>query len=207
MSRHVDDERLDIIFTQVQGAFRRGASNDLIHLKRHGYVNPIMVSVDARFLSPLLDELRQRRRQTGASPSGNSNISNTTRVLMLLKVGESVEVEPLSHGALTSLRRTARKRMDNEYAVWHRVTLDSGLVQITRMPDGTPAAAKYAHPIIAILAAMRVGHHLDVAVPESAKRAFHDKQADNARRLMLQPHARWSARRISLTRFRIRRVT
>lgn len=206
MSRHVDDERLDIIFTQVQGAFRRGASNDLIHLKRHGYVNPIVVSVDARFLSPLLDELRQRRRQTGAAPSGNSNISNTTRVLMLLKVGESVEVEPISHGALTSLRRTARKRMNNEYAVWHRKTLESGLVQLTRMPDGTPAAAKYAHPIIALLASIRVGHHLDVAVHESATRAFHDKQAANARKLILQPHAKWSARRVRSTVFRIRRV-
>lgn len=207
MSRHVPDERLEIIFTQVQGEFRRGASNDQRTLARQGYIDPIMVLVDARHLSPLLDELRQRRRQTGAHPSGNMNISNTTRVLMLMQVGESVEVEPITHMALTSLRRTARKRMDNEYAVWHRVTLPSGLVQITRMPDGTPQAAKYAHPIIALLAAMRVGQTFDFTVPESAKRAFHDKQADNARKLMLQPHARWSTRRIRATVFRIRRVT
>lgn len=207
MSRHVPDERLEIIFTQVQGEFRRGASNDQRTLARQGYIDPIMVLVDARFLSPLLDELRQRRRQSGKHPSGNANVSNTTNVLMLLQIGESVEVEPISHGALTSLRRTARKRLDNEYAVWHRVTLESGLVQITRMPDGTPAAAKYAHPIIAFLAAIKVGHHMDVTVPKEAKRAFHDAQAHSARKLILQPHAKWSARRISSTMFRIRRVT
>jgi hypothetical protein len=197
---------LEIIFTQVQGEFRRGASNDQRTLARQGYVNPIMVLVDARYLSPLLDELRQRRRQSGKHPSGNANVSNTTNVLMLLQVGESVEVEPISHGALTSLRRTARKRMNNEYAVWHRTTLPSGLVQITRMPDGTPAAAKYAHPIIGLLAGIRLNHYMDIDVPKDAKRAFHDAQAHSARKLILQPHARWSARRISPTKFRVRRV-
>lgn len=205
MSRHVPDERLDIIFTQVQGEFRRKSSNDRRTLARQGYLDSIPVTVDARFLSPLLDELRSRRRQTGAHPSGFSNISNTTRVLMSLQVGESVEVEPITHMALTSLRRTARKRMNNEYAVWHRVTLPSGLVQITRMPDGTPAAAKYAHPIIAVLAAMRVGQHYDHTVHQTTKRAFHDAQAHSARKLMLQPDALWSARRIAPTKFRITR--
>lgn len=206
MSRHVPDDRLDIIFTQVQGAFRRGSSNDKRTFARVGYLTPIMVEVDARFLSPLLDELRSRRRQMGAHPSGTSNISNTTRVLMALQVGESVEVEPITHMALTSLRRTARKRMDNEYAVWHRRTLESGLVQITRMPDGTPAAAKYSHPIIALLAAMRVGQTFDYTVPKEAKRAFHDDQLNSARKLILQPEARWITRRIRTTIFRIRRV-
>lgn len=206
MSKHIPDDRLEIIFTQVQGEFRRGASNDKRTLARLGYLKPIWVQVDARYLSPLLDELRQRRRQTGAHPSGTSNISNTTNVMMLLKVGESVEVEPITHTALTSLRRTARKRMNNPYAVWHRKTLPSGLVQLTRMPDGTPAAAKYSNPVIPLLAGMRVGASFDWEVEREAQRGFRDHQANAARSLMCEPQAQWRARRVSSTRFRITRV-
>jgi hypothetical protein len=205
MSRRVSDERLDIIFTQVQGAFRRGASNDKRTLKRLGYLPTIMVQVDARDLSPLLDELRIRRRQNGNTPSGKSNVGNTTQVMMLMKVGESVEVEPLTHGALTGLRRTARKRMDNPWAVWHRQTLPNGLVQLTRMPDGSPNAGRFTNPIIGILASMRVGEHRDVPADNSGH-GYHHAQKIAAMKLMDISTAKWKSRRISTTKFRVTRV-
>jgi len=203
MSRHVPDARLSEIFTAVQDEFRRGATNDS---RNPGYKEPIWVTVDARDLSPLLDELRIRRRASLPTPTPSYNMSNTTLVLIAMKVGESVEVEPISHERLTSMRKTARKRMQNPFAVWHRRTLPSGLVLITRMPDGTPRAAKHQSKMINFLSSLLPGHKLIVSVPKEAKRPFHAREVREARKVLCAPSATWTSRRLTETSFLITRT-
>lgn len=203
MSRHVPDDRLEIIFMQVQGEFRRGASNDKRTLERQGYVDPIMVSVDARFLSPLLDELKQRRRAR-KTPLG-TNANPLSGQLATMEVGEYIITQPVSHNNLTSLRRTARKRMMNGAAVWERETMADGRVRITRMPDGWSYNHK-TNPLTGVLADMRVGEHKDVVCEATDVRAMHDNCKNAARRLMGKPDAQWRTQRIRSTLFRIRRT-
>lgn len=203
MSRHVSDERLEIIFTQVQGEFRRGSSNDQRTLARDGHVDPIMVYVDARYLSPLLDELRQRRRAR-KTPQG-TNINPLTEKLALMEVGEYIITDPVSHNNLTSLRRSARKRMINGAAVWERETLQDGRVRITRMPDGWSFNHK-TNPLTGVLAEMRIGEHRDVECLATDVRAMHDNCKCAARRLMNDPQAQWRTKRIREKLFRIRRT-
>lgn len=203
MSRHVPDERLSEIFTSVQDEFRRGATNDS---RNPGYKEPIWVTVDARDLSPLLDELRIRRRASSPTASSQYNMSNTTLVLIALKIGESVEVEPISHERLTALRKTARKRLNNPDAVWHRQTQPSGLVLITRMPDGTPRAAKYKSKMIHILASLLPGQKLQYSVPKEAKRPFHARDVREARKVLVFREATWTSRRLNETTFLITRT-
>lgn len=203
MSRHVPDERLDIIFTQVQGEFRRGSSNDKRTLERLGYLPTIPVTVDARFLSPLLDELRQRRRAR-LTPTG-TNANPIGQRLATMEIGEYILTDPISHQNLTSLRRTARKRMVNGAAVWERETLPSGQVRITRMPDGWSFNHK-TNPLTGVLADMKVGGHVDVPCEATDVRALHDNCKNAARRLMDEPLAQWRTKRIRENLFRIRRT-
>lgn len=188
---------------QVQGEFRRGASNDKRTLDRQGYVEPIMVEVDARFLSPLLDELRQRRRAR-KTPLG-TNANPLSGQLAAMEVGEYIITQPVSHNNLTSLRRTARKRMMNGAAVWERETMENGMVRITRMPDGWSYNHK-TNPLTGVLADMRIGEHKDVVCLATDVRAVHDNCKNAARRLMNNPEAQWRTKRIRPTLFRIRRT-
>lgn len=203
MSRHVSDERLEIIFTQIQGEFRRGASNDQRTLARQGFVEPIPVTIDARFLSPLLDELRQRRRAR-KTPSG-TNANPLGQQLAEMEIGEYIIVGPVSNNNLCDIRRTARKRMINGAAVWERRTLPDGMVRITRMPDGWSFNHK-TNPLTGILAEMRVGEHKDITCEATDVRAMHDNCKTAARRLMNDPQAQWRSKRIRETLFRIRRT-
>jgi hypothetical protein len=203
MSKHIPDERLEILFTQVQGEFRRGASNDQRTLARQGFVSPIWVTVDARILSPLLDELKQRRRARTTPNKGNAN--PLVARLAAMEVGEYIISEPISHGNLTDLRRRARKRMINGAAVWERQTLPNGMVRITRMPDGWSYNHK-SNPLTGVLAEMKIGDHRDIECNVKDVRAMHDSCKNAARRLMGKPDAQWRSKRIRPTLFRIRRT-
>lgn len=203
MSRHVSDERLEIIFLQVQGEFRRGASNDQRTLSRQGYIDPILTLVDARHLSPILDELRQRRRAR-KTPSG-TNANPLSAQLATMEVGEYIITSPISHNNLTSLRSTARRRMINSAAVWERRTLPDGRVRITRMPDGWSFNHK-TNPLTTLLSEMKIGEHRDVECEAKDARAMHDNCKCAARRLMNDPSAQWRSKRIRETLFRIRRT-
>lgn len=162
-----------------------------------------MVLVDARFLSPLLDELKQRRRARKTINGGNANPLSAQ--LAAMEVGEYIITQPVSHNNLTSLRRTARKRMINPAAVWERETREDGMVRITRMPDGWSFNHK-TNPLTADLADMRVGEHRDVICLATDVRAMHDNCKNAARRLMNDPQAQWRTKRIRPTLFRIRRT-
>jgi hypothetical protein len=203
MSRHVDDDRLEIIFIQVQGEFRRGASNDNVKRAKGIPITPILVEVDARYLSPLLDELRQRRRARKTPQGTNSN--PLTARLAAMEVGEYIITDPISHNNLTSIRSSARKRMINGAAVWERETREDGMVRITRMPDGWSYNHK-SNPLTGKLADMKIGSHIDVECLATDVRAMHDNCKNAARRLMGNSEAQWRTKRIRENLFRIRRT-
>ena len=134
----------------------------------------------------VLDEVRRRRAQDGRM--GAYAVGKTAKVLMALKVGESVEVEPITMGALTSARRTARKRMENPDAVWRSYALPNGLHRIVRAPDGSGVYEKRHNPAVAVMAAMRVG---ETTTLTTLKGKMHNGIKIQARRRMDCAEANW----------------
>lgn len=180
MSRHVPDERLDVIHAQFSGAIRQKG--------------PVWVEVEGVPVVPghdlicLLDELRMRRGSASRTGKSQFRIGHTTSVLMAMKIGESVEVEPITKGAMTCARRTARKHMGNPYAVWWTQTQEDGLVRVTRAPDGSPPHAKYHNPAVYELAAMRLG---ETRILTTLKGKMHNGIKVHARKVMDDAGAQW----------------
>ena len=144
-----------------------------------------------------------RRATTGRVRNSAFEMGHTTRVLMAMQVGESVEIEPITNGALTSARRTARKHMGNADAVWHAQTLDNGLIRLTRQPDGTPRHAKYHNPAVYKLAAMEVGQ---VETVTTLKGKIHNAIKIHARKIMDNSEAQWRCTNLASGAVRCERV-
>jgi hypothetical protein len=186
VSKHISDERLEILFRTVNGEFRRESKNDSRRLARGNSTGPIWVTVDARVLSPLLDEIR-RRRSKGAH--GAFPIGNTAKVLMAMKVGETIDYPPVTQGALYSARTTARKHLGIPDARWHAETQPDGLTKITRLPDGAAQIyGKPRNPAIKEIANMRVG---ETKVLTTLPRKIYHGIIVQARLMMDNAEAKW----------------
>lgn len=201
MSRRVPDDRLELMHMRVAGDLRRVAKND----KPGAIKSPVWVTVDARELSPLLDELRRRRQAPGQH--GGFKESETTRKLMAMAVGDVIELPPITQGALTTLRTTARKRLDNPDARWHATTLPTGYVRVERRPDGSPHEyGKPKSPAVAILAAMNLNARVTLKPGEFPASGLHVGLKAQARKAMGYPRANWRAEKLKNGGLRVRRV-
>lgn len=203
MSRRVDDDRLEVIHLQVSGELRRAATNDNRKRAKGLALEPIWVQVDARHLSPLLDELRQRRRRGTDPKSGAFPVGHTTRVLMAMKVGEAVDLPPITQGALTTCRTTARKHMGIPDARWHAETQPDGYVKVVRLPDGAAQIyGKPRNPAVAVLAAMPV----DGRVILDLKGHLPAAMKHQARLAMDKAYPQWKTERLANGKLRVDRI-
>lgn len=196
MSRRVPDDRLELIHMQVAGELRRVSKNEAPG-------TPVWVTVNARDVAPLLDELR-RRRQGGAK--GGFKESPKTRQLMAMAVGDVVEFPPMTQGALTTLRTTARKKLENPDARWHGETLPSGYIRVTRLEDGAERPEKRS-PAVELIAAMNLNGRISIPKDQVPASGLHAGIKAQARRLMKYPPANWRSERLKNGNLRVRRIS
>lgn len=197
MSRRIPDDQLEVMHLHVSHHLKKVTSNDHKRLRR----GPVYVEVDARVLSPLLDELKKRR--AGPGRKGSFELGKTTKVLMSLKVGESVEIEPVIPSTLATSRRTARKYLGIDDAVWQAKTQDNGLLLITRMPDGSNPHADYSNPAVQQMAAMKVG---ETVILTTLKSKIHNGIKIHAKKLMDNAEAKWQCENLANGNVRCRRI-
>lgn len=157
--------------------------------------------IEGHDLIALLDELN-KRRMAGTKRGYTRPTSHITEALKLMYIGETIEIEPQAYNALTSKRRTARKQLANPYAVWTARTLPSGLMEITRQPDGTPPLNPRRSPYVAELARLRVGESF--TAPIDYRRVSAMKAP--ARMLLNDTSAKWSYQTLTDGKLRIRRT-
>ena len=179
MSRHVPDDRL--------GAIREHLIRAVKNTKAQLWVSAGKTTLcQAEDLRALLDEVSRRRQSDGKM--GSFQLGKTASLLMGMKVGDEVEIEPITQGALTTARRTARKRMDNPEAVWRSYLQDNGLQRIVRAPDGAPVYDKRHNPAADIMAKMKVGQ---TVILTTVKNRMHNGLKVLARRKMDKAEANW----------------
>lgn len=194
MSKRIADDELEKVFLIVQGNFRRRASND----NRKSTIEPIWVTVDARIVSPLLDELRKRRRHHFKK---GGNISPISKAMAEMRVGGVLMIDPVSHGAMTTYRKTARNIMDNPQAAWHTKAMPDGKIRIKRMADGTNPHADYSNPVIGVLSRMEVG---DVVRIEMVGKMYSTIKV-RARQKMGNAEAQWRCENLANGSIRVTR--
>lgn len=201
MSRRVPDDRLQLMHMRVAGDLRRVAKND----KPGATKSPVWVTVDARELAPLLDELRRRRQAPGQH--GGFKESETTRALMAMAVGDVIDLPPITQGALTTLRATARKRLENPDARWHGETLPSGYVRVTRKPDGSKHEYGLPKsPAVALIAAMNLNGRITIPKGQFPASGLHAGIKAQARLAMNYPPANWRTEKLHNGNLRVRRI-
>jgi hypothetical protein len=198
VSRRVSDNRLD----ELHALFSNGLRKEQ---KWIGVMRPIggfEPLVQANDISALLDELRMRRSAKSRVGKSQWKISPVTKKLIKMEVWDVIEVGPMTSGALTTCRQTARRHMGNVDAVWHSKTLKSGKRWIERVPDGSPIHADWANPAVRQLADLEVG---EKAILRSLKGKMHNGIKVQARLLMGKPDANWWCENLADGSVRVRR--
>lgn len=185
MSRHVSDDRLGVIHIHLSRAIRQKEGPQWLE------INGVTVC-DGHDLICLLDELRRRRSTTGHV--GKFQLGHTAQILISMKEGDEVEIEPTTQGALTAARRTARKHLENPHAIWRSYLLESGRQKIVRAPDGSPVNEPRHNPAVHVMAKMRVG---ETVVLETLKGKMHNGIKVVARRISKNPQANWRCTNLS----------
>ena len=201
MSRHIPDDRLAAIHDEIRTLTRRAAQPVPAYGITSWGEQRHLIGVDLRDISCALDELKQRRHRDGKY--GAKPIGPITKALMEMAPGDVIEVHPMTDGALTTCRKTARKHLNEPQAVWHSVTLENGMRRITRMPPGTPVHADYSNPAVYLLADMAVG---DVLMLKTLQGKMHNQIKVKARRVMNDPAANWRCENLTSGNVRCRRV-
>jgi len=140
----------------------------------------------AEDLRAMLDELSRRR--AGDRVPGGFKLASTSKTLMSMAVGDRVEINQVTMGALTSARKTARKRMENPNAIWYSYTQPNGKQLIVRAPDGSPIADKRHNPAVEIMAKMKVGETVTLTTIRSG---MYNGLKILARRKLGEPTANW----------------
>lgn len=180
MSRHVPDERLGAIQEHLIRAIRNHRDQQWVSVNE-------VVLCRGEDLSSLLDELRRRRQSNGQK--GSFKLGPTAKLLINMKVGETVEIPPVTEGALTTARKTARRVMNNPEAVWHSYVQPNGLQRVTRAPDGSPAYQRNHNPAVAQMAAMRIGQTITLT---TVKGRMYTGLKALARRKLDKADAQWA---------------
>jgi hypothetical protein len=198
------DERLAILHAQIKGATKRQYEVNRRRERRGEPAEPAWLTVDAFEVGRALGELILRR-QKNAPEGGGFALSETTKTLMTMRVGDTVIFPPMTQSALSTNRNTARKRMGIPDARWHGEILPDNRVRVTRMPDGSPHLYGNAgkSPAVQTMAGMAVD---DVVTVSSIKGPLHSSHKQQARKLMGKDYANWKATRLANGTLRITRV-
>lgn len=200
MSRHISDERLDIIHAQLSGEIRRRIDKPWIYVESKQKYIPIIQGHD---LICLLDELRMRRSVHSRTGHSQFKLGKTAKILIAMKVGETVELEPITKGALTTARTTARKHLGVPDAAWWSRTTSDGLVAVTRAPDGSPPHAKYHNAAVYELAVMKVD---ETRILTTLVGKMHNAIKIHARRIMDNSEANWQCQNLANGDVRCKRI-
>jgi hypothetical protein len=188
----ISDERLKILHEQVAGVARQYKNDN----------DPVWVSLNAKEIAAILNEVRRRRN---FGHGGTKRISHVTEALMALQIYESFETEPMAQSSLATLKRTARKKLDNELARWHSETMPSGLLKITRVPDGSPAMYnRERNPLIDILGRMHLNQV--IVIKKKSDRTVSESLKQQTRRKYENPAMNWLCRSLNNGKIRVRRI-
>lgn len=160
------------------------------------------VLVEAHDLIALLDELRMRRKSRTRA-GGQFKMSPVTRKLIAMKVGDVIEVPPMTQGALTTCRQTARAHLNKPEAVWRGTTLETGHIRIERVADGSPLHRDYRNPAVIELASLEVA---GVVILKTLRGKMHNAIKVQARKLMDNPTANWRCENLANGDVRARRT-
>lgn len=196
----LSDQRLQELHELMRFQVRGSVSNNARRAKQGKPPRAVMVYIDGQEVLYILDELRQRR----GTRKGQTGPSQRTQILMDMAVGDVVFFEPITQGALTTLRRTARKRMENPDARWHGETQNDGRVKITRMKDGSDHIFGLPrNPDIELMALMKVD---DVLILKNVKGKMYNGMKVQARRIMENSEANWKCENLANGLVRARRI-
>jgi hypothetical protein len=185
MTRKVTDATLDDMHQRVRGAVHKVPGKVWLGVHKAGSWLPLIEGHD---LSCLLDELRMRRNSKSRMGKGRWKMSPVTKKLIHMEVWDVIEVGPMTNGALTTCRQTARKHLDQPDAVWHSKVLKGGVRRIERVPNGSPIHADWTNPAVRQLADLDVG---EKATIKSLRGKMYHGIKVQARLLMNDPAANW----------------
>lgn len=191
MSRRISDDKLASLHLRLSGDIRKKPGAQWVEVDG--------LLVEGHDLICILDELRRRRQQDGRK--GSFNRSPTTRALMAMAVGDVITLPPITNGALTTNRATARKAMNAPDARWHAMTQPDGTVRVERRPDGSPHEYGLPrNPVIDQLAAMNVNGRLVIDI------ALTNKFKVLARQKLDNPKAQWRSEKLANGKVRVIRT-
>lgn len=127
----------------------------------------------------------------------NQRIAPSTRAMAELAVGEVAMIDCAARVILHRNMKTARRLMSNPRARWAQHETTTGVIRVTRMPDGSqPKRDPWANVRAVQLAAIHVGKaRICSAFPTVHALCSNTKVA--ARRLLDNHEANWSARTTS----------
>lgn len=192
MSRRVSDDRLGSYHLRLSDLVRQREGPQWLDYKGQAVI-------EGHDLIAMLDELRQRRREGGKA--GTFNRSPTTRALMAMAVGDVITLPPITNGALTTNRATARKAMNAPDARWHAMTQPDGTVRVERRPDGSPHEYGLPrNPVIDQLAGMNVNGRITIGIPLT------NKFKVLARQKLNKPDAQWRTMKLANGKVRVIRT-
>lgn len=200
MSRRVAASRLDTYHLKLSLMFRPVAGQKWLEYRHeNGRWEPL---IEVHDLICMLDELRMRRRSRDRA-AGQFKVGPITRALMAMKVGDVIELQPMTQGALTTCRQTARVRLEQPDAVWWSRKLESGLIRVERKANGSPLHRDYRNPAVEVMAAMEVD---DSVVIRTLKGKMHNAIKVQAKKLMNNPQADWRCENLNSGDVRVRRT-
>lgn len=200
MTRTIPDEDLEILHLKLSGTYRH-RSDQMIYAHTHrrlrgneheheyiavGKVNDLLCA---------LNELRARRAWRRPARQGKTSLA-----LQAMRIGETIILPPMTFGALSTAKATARRKLSIPNASWHAHTLPDRTLRILRLPNGETKPPK-ENPLVDIFSSMRIG--------ESRVVEFRGRLQNNvkvlSRRKLGDRYADWKTRRQTQTKVLVRR--
>lgn len=195
--RRVSEERLKELHEIVRLQVRPRVSNN----SRKEKPTKVMVYIDGQELSKILFELKERRRKAGGPQLG----FNTKRFIEM-KIGEVIEMPPMTQGTISNIRKTARNHLNDPKAQWHTRTMDNGNIRVERVPNGTrPVYGRQRNPAVSQLALMLIGETTILASVNKNK--MYNGLKVQARIEMDYPRANWRCENLANGNLRVKRIS
>lgn len=135
-------------------------------------------------------------------------LSENTRILLRMKVGEEVYLAATCKQNLHGAMKTARKKMNCLTAKWRIEEVRSEYWRIVRLPDGANAMKRdpMRNPKAVFLAAIPVGQARVWLSGNKSWDVCNDNNKNKARAILQDPSANWRGRRLHEGGYEIRRI-